>query len=110
MMTAEFLHFLQTLQNTVQHLDPMSPLQSSLDSLLGMTAEAMKYKRMALAIFDPKANTIRFDLTYGHKGPVKATYLPGQGVTGEHIVPCRPHGAVDVAEGVEPDQLIFGLW
>lgn len=79
----DFLHFLRTLHHTVQHLDPLSPLQSSLDALLASTAEAMDYKRMALAIFDPKTNTIRFDLTHGHKGPVKATYTPGQGVTGQ---------------------------
>ncbi len=83
MTTDEFLHFLHTLHQTVQNLDPLSPLQSSLDSLLQTTAEAMSYKRMALAIFDPKTNTIRFDLTHGHKGPVKATYTPGQGVTGQ---------------------------
>ena len=90
MTTEEFLHYLHTLHSTVQHLDPLSPLQSSLDSLLSMTAEAMKYKRMALAIFDPKSNTIRFDLTYGHKGPVKATYTPGQGVTGQVLDSGKP--------------------
>jgi Nif-specific regulatory protein len=100
MTTEEFLHYLQTLQSTVQHLDPMSPLQSSLDSLLSTTAEAMKYKRMALAIFDPKANTIRFDLTYGHKGPVKATYMPGQGVTGQVL----DSGKSIIIEAMEHDE------
>jgi Nif-specific regulatory protein len=90
MNSDELLHYLETLQTTVQHLDPLSPLQSSLDSLLSMTAEAMKYKRMALAIFDPKTNTIRFDLTHGHKGPVKATYTPGQGVTGQVLDTGKP--------------------
>ncbi len=83
MTTTELLHYLQTLHLTVQNLDPLSPLQSSMDDLLTTTAEAMKYKRMALAIFDPKTNTIKFDLMFGHKGPVKATYTPGQGVTGQ---------------------------
>jgi Nif-specific regulatory protein len=90
MTSQDLLHYLRTLHTTVQSLDPLSPLQSSLDSLLCTTAEAMQYKRMALAIFDPKTNTIRFDLTYGHKGPVKATYIPGQGVTGQVLDSGKP--------------------
>jgi Nif-specific regulatory protein len=100
MTTEDFLHFLQTLHTTVQQLDPLSPLQSSLDSLLSMTAEAMAYKRMALAIFDPKTNTIRFDLTHGHKGPVKATYTPGQGVTGQVLDSGKPI----IVEAMERDE------
>ena len=100
MTTDEFLHYLHTLHATVQNLDPLSPLQSSLDSLLNMTAEAMRYKRMALAIFDPKTNTIRFNLTYGHKGPVKATYTPGQGVTGQVLDSGKPI----IVEAMERDE------
>lgn len=96
----ECLHYLHTLHATVQHLDPLSPLQSSLDALLAMTSEAMNYKRMALAIFDPKNNTIRFDLTYGHKGPVKATYSPGQGVTGQVL----DSGRSIIVERMEEDE------
>jgi Nif-specific regulatory protein len=100
MSTDELQHYLETLHMTVQQLDPLSPLQSSLDSLLSMTADAMKYKRMALAIFDPKTNTIRFDLTYGHKGPVKATYTPGQGVTGQVLDTGKPI----IIEDMEKDE------
>jgi Nif-specific regulatory protein len=84
------LHAFTTLHELLQDLDPLGPLQTGLETLLQRTAQAMGYRRMAVAIFDPKTNTISFDLFYGHRGQAKAVYTPGQGVTGQVVQTGRP--------------------
>ena len=85
MVACDDLHALGVLHRLLQELNPLSPLQASLETLLEHTATAMGYRRMAVAIFDPQANTISFDLVYGHQGQAQATYAPGQGVTGQVV-------------------------
>ncbi len=79
------LHALTTLHGLLHDLDPLGPLETGLENLLHRAATAMGYRRMALALFDPKTNVISFDLVYGHHGQAKATYTPGQGVTGQVV-------------------------
>lgn len=83
-------HAFTTLHALLRDLDPLGALQTSLEALLRRTAQAMEYRRMAVAIFDPKTNTISFDLFYGHHGQAKAIYTPGQGVTGQVVQTGRP--------------------
>lgn len=90
MISEDISRFWRTLHNIIQNLDLLSPLHVSLDSLLHTTAEAMKYKRMALAIFEPKTKSILFDLTYGHQRPVEEMYTSGQGIAGYVLDSGKP--------------------
>lgn len=74
--------YLSTLEKILMEMGWQGPLRDGLENLLKTTAREMSYKRMSLAIFDPKSQTIDFSLSYGHNKTPKYSYTPGQGITG----------------------------
>ncbi len=66
------------------------PLREGLEKLLESTTEKMGYKRMSLAIFDPKTQSIEFSLYVGHSRTPKYTYTPGQGIIGQVVKEQSP--------------------
>ncbi|RQD65500.1 sigma-54-dependent Fis family transcriptional regulator [Desulfonatronovibrio magnus] len=70
------------LEKILMELGWQGPLREGLEKLLKVTSREMGYKRMSLAIFDPKSQSIEFSLSYGHKKTPKYSYTPGQGITG----------------------------
>ena len=81
---------LQVLNQVIADLDPRSPLQPGLEQLLKNSAELLGYKRITLAIFDPKTNTLRFSVSYGHTKTPSSTYAPGEGITGHVLTTGEP--------------------
>jgi len=81
---------LETLNLVIADLDPLQPLQPTLERVLKKTAELSGYKRIALAIFDPKTDTLRFSITHGHTKPSSSTYAPGEGITGHVLSTGEP--------------------
>ncbi len=74
--------YLTILENILMQLGWQSPLQKGLENLLKTTAAEMGFKRMSLAILDPKSQTIDFSVSHGHRKTPKYSYTPGQGITG----------------------------
>ena len=81
---------LQVLNRVIADLDPRHPLQPGLERLLKNTAEHLGYKRIALTIFDPKTNTLKFSVSYGHSKPPSSIYASGEGVTGKVLSTGEP--------------------
>ncbi|MFW5731101.1 MAG: sigma 54-interacting transcriptional regulator [Desulfonatronovibrionaceae bacterium] len=75
-------NLLKTLEHILMELGWQGPLREGLETLLETTAGEMGYKRMSLAVFDPKSQTIDFSVSFGHKKIPKYSYTPGQGITG----------------------------
>ncbi len=74
--------YLAILEKILMEMGWQGPLHQGLDNLLKTTAREMNFKRMSLAIFDPKSQTIDFSLAHGHKKTPRYSYTPGQGITG----------------------------
>ncbi len=74
--------YLAILEKILMEMGWQAPLHKGLDDLLKTTAREMNFKRMSLAILDPKTQTIDFSLAHGHKKTPKYSYTPGQGITG----------------------------
>jgi Nif-specific regulatory protein len=74
--------YLALLEKILMEMSWHGPLHQGLDNLLETTAREMNFKRMSLAIFDPKSQTIDFSLAHGHNKTPKYSYTPGQGITG----------------------------
>ena len=66
------------------------PVHDGLEKLLRAACSRMGYKRMSLAIFDPKTRSIEFSLYVGHSGSPKYSYTPGQGIIGQVIKQQSP--------------------
>ncbi|WP_462324117.1 sigma-54-dependent Fis family transcriptional regulator [Desulfoplanes sp.] len=81
---------LEILNLVVADLDPLQPLQPVLERVLEKTAELSGYKRITLAIFDPKTDTLKFSVSHGHARPPSSTYAPGEGVTGHVLSTGEP--------------------
>jgi Nif-specific regulatory protein len=89
---------LETLNLVIADLDPLQPLQPTLERVLKKTAELAGYKRITLAIFDPKTDTLRFSITHGHTKPSSSTYAPGEGITGHVLSTGEPFVVRVIAE------------
>ncbi|WP_028575551.1 sigma-54-dependent Fis family transcriptional regulator [Desulfonatronovibrio hydrogenovorans] len=76
------VNHLTILEKILMELGWQGPLRDGLENLLKTTAGEMGYKRMSLAILDPKTQTIDFSLCHGHRKTPKYSYTPGQGITG----------------------------
>jgi Nif-specific regulatory protein len=76
-------HFLEILKSILLEVDPLTPLQSGLEDLMAILAKELRYKRISLAIVDPKTNTLKLNLLHGHSRPAPTSYSPGQGITGQ---------------------------
>ena len=74
--------YLAILEKLIMQLSWHGSLHQSLENLLKNTAREMGFKRMSLAILDPKTQTIDFSLSHGHNKTPKYSYTPGQGITG----------------------------
>lgn len=74
--------YLTILEKILMEMGWQGPLHQGLDNLLKTTAREMNFRRMSLAILDPKSQTIDFSLAHGHKKTPKYSYTPGQGITG----------------------------
>jgi len=83
-------NYLIVLEKLLMEHGWQGPLREGLEKLLESTTEKMGYKRMSLAIFDPKTQSIEFSLYVGHSRTPKYTYTPGQGIIGQVVKEQSP--------------------
>ena len=76
------MEFFATLHKVLLEIGCQGPFHESLEKLLQQTARDLHYKRISLAIFDPKTQKIEFSVYVGHQKIPRASYLIGQGITG----------------------------
>ncbi len=78
-------NYLLTLEKLLLEHGWHGQLREGLEKLLQSTMEEMGYKRISLAIFDPKTQSIEFSLYVGHSKNPQYTYTPGQGIIGQVV-------------------------
>lgn len=83
-------NYLVTLEKLLMHHGWQGPLREGLEKLLQATADEMGYKRISLAIFDPKTQSIEFSLYIGFTKTPKYSYTPGQGIIGQVVKEQSP--------------------
>jgi Nif-specific regulatory protein len=82
--------FLDTLKQILDSVDPHSPFQTGLKQLLQIVAQRQAYKRISLAIFDPKTDSLKLSLSHGDTVSSNVQYLPGQGISGQVLETGKP--------------------
>jgi Nif-specific regulatory protein len=102
------LSFLTTLKQVLKGLDVQGPIQPGLKRLLAIVASNHDYKRLSLAIFDPRTASLQFQLNHGDQALNDVCYSPGQGVIGKVLSTGQP--AIVPRMDREPDflNLAFG--
>jgi Nif-specific regulatory protein len=84
------MHFLSTLHEILNKIDPHLPLESSLSGMLETIAVEHGYLRMALAIIHPQTKALKLSLTHGGSRQQRDTYAPGEGISGQVMASGKP--------------------
>ena len=84
------MEFFATLHKVLLEIGCQGPFHESLEKLLQQVARDLHYKRISLAIFDPKTQKIEFSVYVGHQKIPRASYLIGQGITGQVVKTGKP--------------------